>query len=271
MFDDFIGQRKIVRELKAINAGLKKSNKSLNILLRGPAGCGKTMLAEEFCSSLCGTYGIQIANKRLNLSGIEKIRCQVVDEIHEINQFEHLYQYMDSGKYVFVFCTTESGELPEPFTSRCITLNFEDYTIKDLATIGVNHARKIGLLMNMGTAFLVAKRARGSPRKVKNYIQRIKFIIDQGLHPFTIDGVNNAFESIGILDGGYTDVDMAYLNFISGVKSASLSTVSRAIRFDENTIKNDVEPFLLEKGHIEITSRGRKFLGWKGLKQNESN
>ena len=270
MFKGYIGQLKIVRELQAIAYSVKRKRKdSVNIILRGPAGSGKTMLAEEFCKFVCGRYSYQIADNNFSLKGYEAIRCHIVDEIHMMKNFEQLYAFMDSGKYIMVYCTTESGDLPDPFSSRCITFNMREYTDEDLARIAVNYAKELGLAMTLATALLVAKRSRGSPRKVKVYTRRIKFMLDNGLYSFTLSGVENAFRDIGIYTNGYTDIDKDYLKFISSITSASLKMISRIIGVDENTIKNDIEPFLIEKGHITITSRGRKFLDWKGLENDK--
>ena len=266
MFRGYIGQRKIVRELQAIAYSLRKNRRnSVNIVLRGPAGSGKTMLAEQFCKFVCGRYSYQIAEKRLDTRIFNRTRCHIVDEIHMLKSFEYIYPYMDSGRYVMIFCTTEFGDLPDPFSSRCIIFNMRDYEDRELAEIAVNYAKELGLLMTIETALLIAQRCRGNPRKIKLYTRRIKFMLDNGLYPFTVDGVQKAFTDIGIYANGYTDLDKDYLNFISKIGQVSLKNISRTIGVDENTIKNDIEPFLIEKGHIEISSRGRKFLGWKGL------
>lgn len=264
IFKGYIGQNKITRELQGIAYSLKRGRDSVNIILRGPAGSGKTMLAEEFCKFVCGTYSYQTADGEINLKGYEHLRCHIVDEIHMAKKLENFYDYMDSGRYVMIFCTTDFGDLPDPFSSRCITFNMREYTDEELAQIAVNYAKELGLLMSMGTAILIAKRSRGNPRKVKVYTRRIKFMLDNGLYPLTINGVERAFKDIGVYSQGYTDIDKDYLTFLKSVAQASLKTISRSIGVDENTIKNDIEPFLIEKGHITISSRGRKFLDWKG-------
>lgn len=265
MFEEFVGQKRLINELSAIVIGLQKnSQESLNIILRGPAGCGKTTLAETFCEEISGTYGYQIPRKYFTMKGIEIYRCQIVDEIHVVKQFEDIYPWMDCGKYIFVFCTTEFGNLPDPFVSRCIQLNFDDYSEEEITTIVYNYGEKLGISLTRETSKLIAKRSRGKPRIAKNYVKRMKFIIARGYYPFTVRGVNAAFNDIGVFNGGYTDLDMKYLRFLEKVKQASLRTISRSIGVDENTIKNEIEPFLTGKHHIEITSRGRKFVKWEG-------
>jgi Holliday junction resolvasome RuvABC ATP-dependent DNA helicase subunit len=266
MFKDYVGQQKVIRELQAIVYGIQYKQASVNILLRGPAGSGKTMLAKKFCKKIDKNYLYHIAEKEFSTKGLGHIRCHIVDEVHMLKNFETLYEYMDCGRYVFVFCTTEIGDLPDPFSSRCIELILVDYSKEDLAKIAVKYAQELGLNLSMDTALLIVNRSKGSPRKVKIFTRRIKFLLDKGFYPLTIHGVRHAFVDIGIYENGYTDIDRNYLKFLSEVDSASLSMISRSIKTDENTLKNEIEPFLIEKGHITISSRGRKFLDWKGLK-----
>ena len=268
-FPNFIGQNKIMREMNAIYHGLKGKGSSVNILLKGPAGCGKTFLATEFCKKLSrNKFNYVLTSKGFEMTRKSQLyRCHILDEIHDLKSFEILYPWMDMNKYVFFFITTEYGILPEPFTSRCLQFNYAKYSIKEIAQIGMIYAEKIGLRLEMDTAILVAKRARGNPRKIEKLIQRMMFLINRGYHPMTLRGVKSAFNDIGIYNGGYTDLDVNYLKFISKIGRASLRTISRSINVDENTIKNDVEPFLIDKGHIEISSKGRKFLDWKGVEE----
>lgn len=262
----FVGQERIVKELKGIQDGLRRNREeSLNILLRGPAGCGKTKLAEEFCKPFA-PYSYQIIEKTFNYK--ETTRFQIVDEIHMMKNFEQLYEYMDAGLFVFIFCTTESGILSEPFSSRCLQFTFEEYSEDEIAKIAYAYSLEIKLNMAMDTAKLIARMSRGSPRVAKNYVKRIRFMIMSGYHPMSLQGIKSAFKEIGVFNGGYTTLDMSYLKFIQKVGISSLKMISRSIKVDEDTIKNDIEPFLIEKGHIQIGSRGRKFLTWETGEEN---
>lgn len=263
---NFVGQTKITKELIGIQRALQKDKKdSLNILLRGPAGCGKTKLAEEFCKPF-GAYSYQVIEKGFELK--DSNRVQIIDEIHMLKNYETIYEYMDSGLFIFLFCTTDSGILSDPFSSRCLQFIFEEYTEEEIAQIVYQYAIEIKLNMARDTAELIARMSRGSPRIAKNYVKRIRFIIMSGYHPMTLTGVKSAFKEIGVFNGGYTALDMMYLHFIQKIKVSSLKMISRSIKVDEDTIKNEIEPFLIEKGHIQIGSRGRKFLTWKAGEEN---
>ena len=272
MFEFFIGQRQIVRELDAIATGLKNKKDGINILLRGPAGCGKTTLSRIFCYEIAGrNFSYQIPKDDLRLPyGLERLRAHIIDEIHMAKGFENFYPIMDSANKVIIFCTTEAGVLPDPFTSRCIVLSFAEYTVENICTIIVNYGKDLNFPITDGTAKLIAERSRGNPRVAKNYLKRVKFIIDRGYHNKTIPGIIAAFEEIGIFKGGYTDLDMRYLKFLSRIGRASLQTISRSLGIDIETLKNHIEPFLMDKGHISITSRGRNFIDWRnGELRNE--
>lgn len=264
-FDGFFGQDKITRELYGISQVLNKNpEESINILLRGSAGCGKTLLAKLFCKSLNNDYSIQIPTRGFIWSNkLKNVRCHIVDEIHTLKVYEDLYPLMDSGKYVFIFTTTESGELIDPFINRCIIYTFSEYNVQALTNMIMDYSKKLKFMMSEDTAKIIAERSKGVPRNAKLYLKRIKFIIDQGYHTYTLNGINNAFIDIGVYDGGYTDLDMKYLKFLAGVGKASLNTICQIIGIDKKSATNDIEPFLIKRGHIKITSKGRQFLGWQ--------
>ncbi len=264
---NFVGQTRIIRELKGIQDALRnETRESLNILLRGPAGCGKTKLAQEFCNPF-KPYSYQVIEKEFVLE--TPTRFQIVDEIHMLKNFEQIYEYMDAELFVFVFCTTDSGVLSDPFSSRCLRFTFDEYTEDEIAKIAYAYSLEIKLNMAMDTAKLIARMSRGSPRFAKNYVKRIRFMIMSGYHPMTLGGVKSAFKEIGVFNGGYTAVDMSYLHFIQKIGTSSLKMISRSIKVDEDTIKNEIEPFLIEKGHIQISSRGRKFISWETGEEND--
>jgi Holliday junction resolvasome RuvABC ATP-dependent DNA helicase subunit len=261
---NFIGQTKIVKELGAIRGGLlRDKNRGINLLLRGPGGCGKTHLAKDFARNF-GPFTIQWPEKGFRWDKeCENERAHIVDEVHLLKIPEQMFRYMDDGRFIFILTTTEGGSLVEPLTSRCIEYNFSPYSVIDLATIIKNHATNRNFVITMDTAILIAERAKGSPRKAKQYLDRMFFIITQGQHALTLPGIESAFNEVGIFEGGYTELDMNYLSLLSKLEVASLNTIAKTMRLDKATIANDIEPFLISKGHITITGKGRKFLRWE--------
>jgi Holliday junction DNA helicase RuvB len=265
----FIGQRRISKELNAIAEQCKKDKtQSVNILLRGKAGCGKTLMARLFLQKVCsGLYSEQIPAqfgfKFLFSNNIKSLRGHFVDEVHTIKNAEQLYPLMNSKKYVFMFATNLGGDLPEAFLSRCFEFTFDDYTNAEIKRILLNYGKVIKFSISSDTAKLIAENCRGNPRMAEKYLERLKFIIDGGYYPKTIRGINAAFKDIGVYAGGYTEIDMRYLKFLEKNGTSSLNVLTRGIGVDKYTVENVVEPFLQAKGHIQITARGRKFVSWE--------
>lgn len=266
MFKDFIGQNKIILELSSISEELKKEFTGINILLRGQAGCGKTLLADKFLLSI-DNYIFQLPNKSKNyeLRWNEKIaeyKCHFIDEIHTLKHIEVLYPIMDTKKYVFVFASNEYGDLPEAFLSRCYIYSFGDYTLDEISTIVFEYAKGKNIYLEKSLSDLFAKYSRNNPRIAKNLFDRVLFIIHRGYYILNTKGITSALKDIGIYEGGYTDLDVKYLQTLSKINTSSLESMSRLLRVDKNTIINEIEPFLLNKEHIAITSKGRKFIKW---------
>lgn len=266
MFKSFIGQSKIILELESISLQLKKNFEGLNILLRGQAGCGKTLLAREFLSKL-GNYTFQLPNKNSDYELIwndkmKEYKYHFVDEIHRLKYLEVLYPIMDSKNYIFVFASNEYGELPDAFLSRCFIYSFGDYNLDEISTIVFEYAKTKNIYLEKTLADLFAKYSRNNPRISKNLFDRVLFVINRGYYNLNTKGIISALKDIGVNDGGYTDLDIKYLQTLSKATTLGLDSISRLLKIDKNTLVNEIEPFLLDKGHIAITSKGRKFIKW---------
>ena len=266
MWNNFIGQKKIILELESISQQINNKFENVNILLRGQAGCGKTLLAKSFLSCL-GDYIIQLPNKISSYeliwnNEVSKYKFHFIDEIHSLKHVEVLYPIMDSKEYIFVLASNEYGELPEALLSRCFVYSFEDYSLEEISTIIFEYAKTRNIYIEKTLADLFAKYSRGSPRIVKNLFDRVLFIINRGYYKLDNKGITSALKDIGVNDGGYTDLDIKYLKTLSNLSTLSLDSMSRILKIDKNTIVNEIEPFLLGKGHILISPRGRKFIKW---------
>lgn len=264
-----IGQKRIVKELAGITTMLKKNNNEVaTILLRGPAGYGKTEIVETFLFDIVGNaYSWQIpkANNSYNFvfpKNIQHYRAHFVDEVHKIKNPEALYPIIDSMEYIMAFASNEAGVLPDALTSRCFVFNLDEYTNDEIATIVVNKGKDINFPINKEVAILVASMSRLSPRVAIQYLKRIRFIISNGYYPKTLRGIKAAFKDIGIYAGGYTELDIRYLKYLSKVGRSSLINLTRALKIDKETIINEIEPFLILNNHVEVSARGRVFKDW---------
>jgi Holliday junction DNA helicase RuvB len=257
---DFIGQDKIVLELSSIYNELKNKKIGVNILLTGFAGCGKTKLAKEFLS-LFGDFGIQFPKNTNKFKLFWDGRCEdfrgfFFDEIHLFKNVEELYPILDRKEKIIVLATNIL-DLPDALTSRCFILTFEAYSKDEIAKIIYEYSRSKKFPIEMSVADVLASFSRGSPRVAINIFDRALFILKRHYYSYTIKGFCAALKDIGIYEGGFTDLDLKYLSLLKKHKFMSLDNLSRMLLINKVTISQEIEPFLMDKGLIEITSKGR--------------
>jgi len=259
-----IGQKDIRRELSAISNQIRTSEDNATLLLKGPAGSGKTHIARIFMYETFGKeYGFQYPTKANGFSFIwndlaKSMRGHFIDEIHLVDNIEETYPIIDSRQYTMSFCSNLSGGLLDAFSSRCFVYTLVPYTLEELSLI----AKDSGLISLSDTDYMfIAKCCRGSPRILLGYMRRLRFLMSSGEYV----SISKALKDIGIYAGGYTTQDFRYLKLLSSQNVLSLNALSRILQIDDNTIVNDIEPFLIMKNHIQITGRGRKFISWESL------
>lgn len=255
----FIGQSHIMHQLQDILPHLYETQDGINILIRGPSGWGKTRMAFMICNYLTGgNFEYCLADKLLFT---DSVRVHFIDEVHLIDTPETLYPKMDSGKYVIVLATNDASMLPEALTNRCVEFIFDAYSTVELREIidGASSQR----LPNQFKDYIIES-GGGNPRVIKNIIMRLNLIASR--HPDTykgmdLDGFKKLLEyTFGIKDG--MDVMCnRYLEILKAVGGvASLQTLSTMAHIDQSTLKFYVEPILLYKKIIKITSKGRSLI-----------
>ncbi len=260
----FVGQTHVINQLEVLGNEVINGN-NLNIILAARSGHGKTILGNAFVKWVEPKY----YEKSFNYVGeVLKIhadrRFHVLDEAHLIEKPEILYPLMDSGHYVFIVLTNEYYELKEPFYNRCHEFNFAEYSEKELMEISNMAFIEKGInLPSKYLEFIVKNMGRGVPRSLKKISKRIAFYLLQNHVPNTFSVFVEKIENFLNVRDGLTLLDVQYLNFLSSARNnrASLSLIINATNIEKKLILEEIEPYLVSKGKIQITGRGRQLTG----------
>ena len=162
---------------------------------------------------------------------------------------------MDSGKFTFLFCTNEAGELKEPLQNRCINFYLQDYTFDEMIEIA-----KSNMSLELPESFyrIIADNSNGNPRVCHNICIRLHTLFNYLGIPDE-DGLKKMIETILQIKDGLNEPCQRYLEFLHSVGTyASIDLISTATKLDKATIKRDVEPTLVYRKLIQISSKGRK-------------
>ena len=251
-----IGQKQNIPTFNSLIEGLK-SGKNYNILIAGSSGYGKTYIGELIimlsdCDKDCMIYdsGLKMF--------IQSKRIHLIDEAHTIKEPEFLYSYMDSGNYTFIILTNYYGDLKEPFRNRCMDIHLNKYSKQELGEIAnLTISKRTGHSLNNFQKLVFGEKSRGTPRIAKNIAERVLLFTKDKI-PQNEKELRRVLGILSIYKGGFREVDRRYLSFLAKVHTASLNTISQTLSLDKEYISNEIEPFLIEKELISITSKGRK-------------
>lgn len=289
---EYIGQEKAKSNLAVFIEGAKRRGEPLDhVILHGPPGLGKTTLAaiiaNEMGVSLRKTSGPAIEKPKdlaALLTNLNENDVLFIDEIHRMNRSieEILYPAMEDrkldiivgqgpaatsitlnlNKFTLVGATTRSGQLSSPLRDRFgIDLKLELYTTKELTMILVRSAELLGIPADIDGLVEIASRSRGTPRIANRLLRRVRDFAE-----VTGDGVitkavaDNALTRLEIDPDGLDAVDrrllMGIINNYNG-GPVGLETIAATINEESVTIEDVYEPFLMQKGYLTRTPRGR--------------
>jgi len=290
--DEFIGQTKLLSNLKIFIASAKKRNVQMDhCLFYGPPGLGKTTLAnivaKEMNVNIRTTSGpmlMKTGDLATILTNLQKGDVLFIDEIHRmpIAVEEVLYSAMedrrldiiigtgptaktikiDLNPFTLIGATTRLGLLSNPLKDRFgITMQLEFYSANDLAEIAGRYAKNNNIDISEGAKLCIGKRSRGTPRIAIRLIKRVidiatyleKKVIDENL-------ADDALNKLGVDSLGLDGIDKKYLNFINDNYKGGpvgIETIAAGLSEDSGTLEDVVEPFLLQSGLLERTPRGR--------------
>ncbi|QFR39766.1 Holliday junction branch migration DNA helicase RuvB [Candidatus Gracilibacteria bacterium 28_42_T64] len=292
---DYVGQANIKKHLTvSISSAKIRGNSLEHILFYGPPGLGKTTLSSiisgEMGTNLKSTSGPAI-DKQSDLvsilSNLEEGDILFIDEIHRLRpQVEEiLYTAMEdfeidiivgSGTgaqsvklslkpFTLIGATTRLSALSSPLRDRFgNVLKLDFYNKEDISIIIHNNCKKLELNLTESTIEIVAKKSRGTPRIANRLLKIVRDYKTIGKEVSDTKVLEEIFHDIGIDDLGLDYLDRKYLETIQSKfrgGPVGLNTLASALGEEEGTLEDVVEPYLLQIGFIERTSRGRKLTG----------
>ena len=291
-FDDFVGQVDIIKNLKVyIQAAQQREDALDHVLLFGPPGLGKTTLAYIISKELnvnIKTSSGPVIDKAGDLAGVltnlEEKDVLFIDEVHRLNSIveEYLYSAMEDymidimidkgpsarsvqlnlNQFTLIGATTKLGNLTPPMRDRfgvILRLNF--YTENDLAEIIKRSAKLLNIKITKNGANEIATRSRGTPRIANRILKRARDFAQINSNGIINKNLaDEALKMMGIDSDGLDEMDQKILSvMIKNFDGGPVGLETRGVAISENphTVEEVYEPFLIQKGYIQRTARGR--------------
>lgn len=290
--EDYIGQEKIKEGLRIFIEAAKARGENLDhLLLYGPPGVGKTTLAYVIANELgvnikitSGPILEKIGDLAAILTNLQEREVLFIDEIHRLNRsieemlYPALEEYkldiligqgpgakilrIDLPRFTLIGATTRAGLLTSPLRNRFgLTLRLDYYHDDELFTIIQRSSRILNLEMDGDAAMEIARRARGTPRIGNRILRRIRDYAQ--VKSRSIVDMNSVLEALDILDvdeKGLDSMDRRLLDTIIDKFNGGpvgIESLATSLTEDKETLEDVYEPYLIQKGFIHRTTRGR--------------
>jgi len=301
--NEFIGQPDLKNKLRIFIEAAKLRGDALDhTLFHGPPGLGKTSLAHVIAREL-GVSVVSTSGPALEKAGdlaailtsLQPKDILFIDEIHRLNRVveESLYPAMEDfhldiilgqgpsarvmklnlPPFTLIGATTRAGALTSPLMGRFgMVLRLDYYQPEDLQMIVVRSAGILKCRIEMDGAFEISRRSRGTPRVANRLLRRVRDYAE-----IKADGVITQSVAAAALDmlevdaSGLDGMDRLLLRTIIekfGGGPVGIETLSSALSEERETLEDVYEPFLIQCGFVNRTSRGRVAteLAYKHLK-----
>lgn len=289
---DYIGQENIKANLKILlTAAEERSHPAEHILFYGPPGLGKTtlahLIAKETRRQIKITSGPaieKVGDLASILTNLAPGDIVFIDEIHRLNKMveEILYPAMESGvldiiigkgpsartiqlelpPFTLIAATTRIALLSSPLRSRFSggVFRLEFYNHDEIKKILSRSAKILGVELEDEAQDEIASRARFTPRTANYFLKRCRDYAQVHKLPLSKGAVKSALSLLEIDEIGLTSSDRRVLEIIINKFNGGpvgLKTIAAATSEEEATIEEVIEPYLIQLGLLERTSRGR--------------